>query len=239
MKKLVRIKKLKEYFDNGIIPRIKNHEVHPSLDTGSRENYLYFTLPVSINFQRNSPAMWKAAFATYQDPQTNYLFFPEEVFKKKRRDVQKSLIKHNLALQRNRHVDIWFAICKTLTISYNADPREVIKKGENTVSKILTIIQKSEKQNFPYLGGPKLSNYWLFILNHYTNIKLNDCENISIIPDTHVRQASDMLGVAKRNDKPDKIAYNWKKLLLDTGISPVDMHPVLWHWSRNKFQPPV
>ncbi|HEY1041588.1 MAG TPA: hypothetical protein VGE63_02590 [Candidatus Paceibacterota bacterium] len=61
---LTRIFKLHKVFHDGQIPTIANHEVHPDVPIDSRENYLYFTLPPSLNFQRQSPAMWKSAYAT-------------------------------------------------------------------------------------------------------------------------------------------------------------------------------
>ena len=76
---LSRVRRLLELFEAGQIPTLAQHEVHPGVPTGSRENYLYFTLPVCINFQRNSPAMWAAALKTWEDPTTRYVFFPEKL----------------------------------------------------------------------------------------------------------------------------------------------------------------
>lgn len=74
-KKVNKIKKLFTLFHEGKIPTLLQHEVRPNLALGSRENYLYFTLPPCINFQRHSPTMWKSALATWNDPKTRYLFF--------------------------------------------------------------------------------------------------------------------------------------------------------------------
>src|SRR6185369_17139474 len=124
-KTLERVKKLKEYFDDGKIPRLHQHEVNPGLPKGDRLNYLYFTLPVSINFQRNSPAMWQSALKTFQDPETNYLFYPEKVVETGYSKVQSDLIKYKLGLQKNKHTDIWFAISKVFHEDYNDDPRNL------------------------------------------------------------------------------------------------------------------
>ena len=59
------------------------------------------------------------------------------------------------------------------------------------------MIQKEKKPLFPYLGGPKLSNYWLFILHDFTDVKFKNVEEISIIPDTHVIKSSIHLGVVE------------------------------------------
>jgi len=109
-RKLARIKKLYALFQAGKIPVLAKHEVHPDLSKGSRENYLYFTLPPCLNFQRHSPALWAAALKTWQDPDTRHLFFPEETAERSRSQIQEALLKHKLALQPNKHTDIWKVI---------------------------------------------------------------------------------------------------------------------------------
>ena len=79
-KKLDKIYKLLDLWEKGVIPQEHKHEVHPDLPKESRERYLYFTLPPSLNFQRQSPSMWKSALETWNDPETNYLFFPEKLY---------------------------------------------------------------------------------------------------------------------------------------------------------------
>ena len=53
----------------------------------------------------------------------------------------------------------------------------------------------AHKKDFPYLGGIKICNYWLHVLEAYTDCRFSDRENISIAPDTHVLQSSVRLGV--------------------------------------------
>lgn len=236
---LIRVKKLLTYFRAGKIPTLAQHEVHPDLALGSRENYLYFTLPVCINFQRSSPAMWQSAYDTYKDLETHDVFFPEWVVETSRSDIQDRLIKHRLALQTNKHTDIWIAICKTLHKFFDDDPREIIAAADNDVLKLLHILQTSHKKQFPYLSGPKLSNYWPFILSEYTDISLRNPHEISIIPDTHVIKSSIHLGLVSAKATSLQIVAVWKELLDGSTITPVEMHPVLWNWSRAGFVPDV
>ncbi len=236
---LKRIEKLFNLFQNGKIPTLSEHEVHPNLDISSRENYLYFTLPPCINFQRHSPAMWKSALATWNDSKTRYLFFPEKVARQTREKVQADLVKHKLALQKNKHTDIWIAISKTLHKSFQNDPRMLLSSAANDVVNILQLIQKERKKDFTHLSGPKMANYWLYILSQYTDIKFKNMSEISIIPDTHVLQCSVKLGVVNEVATSLEAAEIWKSLLKGSNISPVQMHPVLWNWSRNKFLPEV
>lgn len=235
---LSKVKILIEHWKNGDIPRLAHHEVHPKLKLGSRERYLYFTLPPSLNFQRISTSMWKSALATWEDTETNYLFFPEKVVLEDYSKIQKDLNKHKLSLQINKHTDIWISLCKAFNNYWDNDPRNLIKANKFEALNIINYL-KENKKDFPYLNGSKMSNYWLYILDSYTNVKIKDKNNISIIPDTHVQQCSIHLGLTKNEDSPEEVALKWKELLSGTGINPVEMHPILWNWSRNNFKPEI
>jgi len=226
-------------FDKGLIKSEHQHEVHPGLSKAERLNYLYFTLPVSLNYQRNSKALWESALKTFTDPTTNYLFYPELVVVETREKIQADLVKHKLALQRNKHTDIWRTISQTLYDKYASDPRNIIIESEFDVIKIINNVRVIKKKDFPYLSGAKMSNYWLYILHHYTDIKLINLNSISIIPDTHIIQASIYLELVNSKATPDQVAQVWHNLLEDTELIPIDLHPVLWNWSRNNFKPAV
>lgn len=234
-----RIRKLKSSFDTGQIATLKQHEVNPGLEKNSRENYMYFTLPVSINFQRNSPAMWQSALKTFDDPKTNYLFFPELVVQEQREKVMEDLAKHKLGLQRNKHTDIWLKLSQTFNQFYHNDPREFFAKNNYDVKISLNSLQSLHRKEFPYLSGPKLANYWHLILSRYTDAKFKNLHLVSIIPDTHVKQASMVLGLTRGNETPEQIAQIWFEALAGSEILPIEMHSVLWNWSRNKFKPEV
>ena len=238
-KHLNRILKLHKLYHDGEIPTLAQHEVNPKLPKGSRENYLYFTLPPCINFQRHSPAMWASALKMYEDPKTKYLFFPETVVKTKREKVQKDLLKYKLALQPNKHTDIWIAVAKAFNNYFDNDPRELFKATNWDVTEIQKLIQEEKKKEFPYISGPKMANYWLYILSQYTNAKFRNMQEISIIPDTHVLQCSIHLGLTDASMNSLEVAKVWKELLKDQEVTPVEMHPVLWNWSRNNFLPKV
>lgn len=236
---LQKVFSLHSFYKNGMIKTLARHEVNPGFDKSSRENFLYFTLPPCINFQRSSPAMWQAALKTWEDPKTNYLFYPEKVSKTPIRKVQRDLLKHKLGLQKNKHTEIWSKISKTLNEHFRNDPRAVLEAGNFDARKILTLVQKDQKKLFPYLSGPKMANYWLYILSCYTDMKLSNMSYISIIPDTHVIQCSIKLGIVNEKVSPENVAEAWRVLLDGTRLSPIDMHPVLWNWSRNDFLPAV
>ncbi len=237
---LQKLEVLKKHFNNGGIPILHKHEVNPSLNLDSRENYLYFTMTCSLNFQRLSPNTWKSALETWNDKETNFVFFPEQVVKTTEDTLRKALLKHKLALQPNKHIHIWKTISQTFHNDFNNDPRNLFKKSNYDVEKVLNIVQIEMKKSFPYLSGPKLSNYFIFILLSYSDLKLKNTHLISIIPDTHIMQATEALGILKKEDiNPKSVEKAWKELLKNSKYSPIDFHSILWNWSRNKFQPEV
>ncbi|HEU5121409.1 MAG TPA: hypothetical protein VFT59_01065 [Candidatus Saccharimonadales bacterium] len=236
---LEKIKRLLAMYQEGAIPTLHQHEVNPGLSLDSRENYLYFTLPVCINFQRNSPAMWMSALKTYEDEETRYVFFPEELATHSLDKIRADLTKHKLALQPNKHVLIWTTIAKTLHEFYHDDPREVILEAHYDAGELIRLLQMTHRKRFPYLSGPKLSNYWPYILSQYTDVAFANAHEISIIPDTHVIQSSVFLGLVEIGATPAQVERAWYELLKDTDIKPSEVHPVLWNWSRNKFLPSV
>ena len=52
---LIKIKKLKEMYEKGELGgELMPEDENPHLEKSSMENYLYFTLPMALNYQRNS-----------------------------------------------------------------------------------------------------------------------------------------------------------------------------------------
>ncbi len=194
---LNRIRRLYDLFQQGMIPVPSEHEVHPDLPLGSRENYLYFTLACCLNFRRSSVALWRSALDTFNDPDCRYLFMPEAVCERELDVIQHDLIKHRLALQFNRHPKIWVTICFTLANHYDGDPKNVLAEGAFNVPPVIQLLQRDKKHLFPYLSGRKLSNYWLFILSRFTDVRLTNLDQISIIPDSNVIKSTARLGLAR------------------------------------------
>ena len=62
------LKFLVEKYNNGLFggEKMSEHE-NPRLDIGSKGNYLYFTLPMVLNYQRNSYTLWECANNLYRD----------------------------------------------------------------------------------------------------------------------------------------------------------------------------
>jgi len=232
--------KLEQAYKEGELGNtVMPEDAHPSFDKyQTSKKFAYFTLPMSLNYQRNSYKLWEAATKTFLDKKTNYLFDILLVAIKNENSIRDDLLKYKLALQPNKHINTWSRISKGFADSVEDIPG-FFKKYNYDVLKIKDVIQKEHKKEFPYLSGPKIFNYWIYIMERYCDVPLVNRDFIEIAPDTHVIQASIRLGVIKDIEKDisrEKISEIWRETLRGTGISPIDMHSPLWFWSRSKFE---
>lgn len=108
--------------------------------------------------------------------------------------LRKHLVEYKVALQPNKQPLIWKKLCKTVEYKLDRDIRNLFIWNDFSVKKTKEYIQ-ANKKDFPYLGGNKICNYWLYVLEQYTDINFIDRENITVAPDTHVIQASQKLGI--------------------------------------------
>jgi hypothetical protein len=212
------------------------HEVFPEVSASSVERRLYFTLAPSLNYQRKSEGLWQAALATYNDPATRFVFFPENI-DRGLEAFRAALTRYRLAIQPARQSDIWFRICSTL-LDFGGDPQVLFESCDYDINEIRLLVQ-GRKQDFPYLNGPKLLNYWLYMMSTFTDVPLRNRDAISIVPDVHVRRATAVLGVVSEEESrsAEAVADAWYNVLHSTGYSPVDLHAPLWRWSRQGFTP--
>lgn len=213
---------------------------NPHLEKSSLENYLYFTLPMALNYQRNSYTLWESANKTYNDEETRFVFDPKECLSRSFEDVQYALTKYKVALQKQKQTEIWLTLCNTFVELFDGDIRILFEKFDNDVDRIRDYIQKDNKKKFPYLSGTKICNYWLYVIWQYTGIEYKNIENLTVAPDTHVIKSTHRLGLINdlelESSKVQSIVIErWNELFKGTKYKPIDIHTALWLWSRNGF----
>lgn len=198
----------------------------------------YFTLPMALNYQRNSYSLWESALKTYEDKETRQVFDVSKVIQLDAELLKKYLTKYKLALQPNKQTATWKTISKTVHDNFGSF-QKLIETNNRDYLMLRETVQGRLKKGFPYLSGPKIFNYWSFILRTYGKVELKNAEYIEIAPDTHITQCSVLLGVITKEESErlskDKISEKWRAALSGSGINPIDMHPPLWFWSRNGF----
>ncbi|MDD5731955.1 MAG: hypothetical protein PHU42_03635 [Patescibacteria group bacterium] len=199
---------------------------------------VYFTLPMALNYQRDSYKLWQSALKTFNDPETKSVFDIEKVSKMSSEELREKLLKYKLALQPNKHINTWQTISKTVYDNWGSFSN-LIDSLDNDFLKIKDAFQREHKKGFPYISGTKIFNYWSFILKTYGKIDLKNAQYIDIAPDTHITKCSAILGVITEQEAEkltkEQISERWRELLNGSSINPIDMHPPLWFWSRNGF----
>lgn len=239
---LEKVEKLIKMYNQGELGgEIMPEDANPHLKKESLENYLYFTLPMALNYQRNSYTLWESALKTFNDEETRFVFDPKFCLEKTFEEVQCALTKYKIALQKQKQTEIWLSLCNTFIELYNGDIRDLFNSLDNDVDKIRNFIQKENKKKFPYLSGTKICNYWLYVIYQYTDKKYKNIEKLTVAPDTHVVKATHRLGLItddelSKSDVQLIVIDRWNELFKSTKYKPIDIHTALWLWSRNGFK---
>lgn len=84
---------------------------NPALNRSTKENYLYFTLPMALNYQRNSYMLWEGANKAYKDIDTADIFDTKAVVTMDEQQLREKLLKYKVALQPNKQPIIWITLC--------------------------------------------------------------------------------------------------------------------------------
>ena len=236
------VNKLMAMYKNGEIGGEEMPEdANPKFQKDSLENYLYFTLPMALNYQRNSYTLWESALKTYKDEETKFVFSPKVCLEKSFEEVQYSLTKYKVALQKQKQTEIWLALCNTFVEMFDGDIRKLFDKLDNDVNRIRDFIQKENKKKFPYLSGTKICNYWLYVIYQYTDRRYKNIECLTVAPDTHVCKATHRLGLITDEELNSSnvqqiVIERWQEVLKNTKYKQIDIHTPLWLWSRNGFK---
>lgn len=239
---LQNIEKLVVMHKKGLLGgEIMPEDCNPHFNRDSIENYNFFTLPMALNYQRNSYKLWESATKTWEDVETRFVFDTKIVSQTDFKDVQEALVKYKIALQPNKQTEIWIKLCNTITELFDNNIKNLFKINDYDVNKIRNYIQKENKSKFPYLSGNKICNYWLYVLYQYTDIDFKNIDQLTVAPDTHVMKASYKLGIITEKELNSSNAQlivinRWNEILKESKYNPIDIHTPMWLWSRNGFR---
>lgn len=210
------------------------------IDLYSPDNYHFLTLPMALNYQRNSYKLWESAAKAYMDKESNAIFLPKVAASMPIDELRGLLLRHKVALQPNKHVDTWRRISASIVELFKGDIRNLFIQADFDIIRIKELIQVVNKKGFPYLSGHKIFNYWLHVMEVYTPTKFKNRHEISVAPDTHIIQGTLRLGLV--DGELEELAQNrtivadaWREILSSTDIAPIDIHTPLWLWSRRGF----
>ncbi|WYP25983.1 hypothetical protein NSQ54_16900 [Alkalihalobacillus sp. FSL W8-0930] len=241
---LQKVKDLLQMHAHGLLGR----EIMPEdilIDSVQPKDLLnVLTLSMALNYQRNSYKLWESVVHAYNYVKTNWIFDPSIVVTKELGEIRDALLTHRVGLQPNRHPDIWKRVASGITnSSERGDVYGLIQSANADISILKEMMQVHRKSEFPYLSGPKIFNYWLYVIESYTDIVWTSRHLITIAPDTHILKASVKLGLCSkevlngREIDRNTVSSAWENVLSGSGLAPIDVHTPLWLWSRAGFPP--
>jgi hypothetical protein len=192
---------------------------------------------MSVNYRRLSESVWRAALGAVSSVDTSWVFQPETVCARGDDDLRAVLTETGLALQPIRHTLTWATICRTVAGTWGSFTG-LLADADHDVRELSRLVQHEHKRGFPYLSGPKLFNYWCYLLQLRGGVTLRHADAIDIAVDSHVYKASVRLHLVDESEKAStiEVAQRWRGVLNGCDVHPTDLNLPLWAWSRSGFR---
>ena len=159
-----------------------------NLEEGSREHALFLTYVISIDYMTDAEKLWKKSRGAYElFPER---FTPEKILKISPRTVE-TFVRRLGARFYSNAAKTWIKISKLLVNKYGGDPRNITKEP-------LEIVDiKKRLQEFPYLRGNKLSNFYLRAMGEKELFKVKNLNELDIPVDKQVARFTMYTGVLR------------------------------------------
>jgi hypothetical protein len=211
------------------------------VETGSSAHALFLTLTVAIDYMRDADQLWTASRATYEDPNTRYLFDPHQVTLTPNKTVERDLSIHGLTRKPIRDADIWITLCRTFQDRYQGKVESLMAENGWKAPAIAKYVSRQEQSAyFPNLRGPKISLLWVRMMNdNWKGHRLVNLDQVELPVDVHTAAATVMGGYVNGNYKGDfpmlreAVQAVWRKACQGTELYPLQLDEPLWHLSRN------
>lgn len=219
---------------------------------GSLEHLLFITLTVSIDYQRDAPALWESSRKTFEDAETRYLFHPRSLYEAPVGKTVEDMQEYKLSRKPRRDASIWRTVGVTFYKKWGGDPRNFLQDCNWDSLLILRHLREDTHldkrrpvSDYPNLRGPKLGPLWLRMLRDNVGVtQLCNLERVSIPVDRHVARATLSTGVVRgsievRLGEPfkDIIRKAWFESVKglrakNRPMIALDVDEPLWHLSK-------
>jgi len=218
---------------------------------GSLEHFLFITLSVSIDYQRDADALWASSRQTYEDPETRYLFNPQLMHETPFSKIVRDMKKYKLSKKPQQDANTWHTIGVTFYEKWQGDPRNFLASCNWDAPLILARLKVDSRlrngkrvPDFPFLRGDKIGPLWVRMLRDNAGLtQIRNLDKVHIPVDIHVVRATLALGVVHGQYKGrlesifGTIRQAWFEsvdgLTVDgRPMIALDVDEPLWHLSR-------
>ena len=215
---------------------IFNHTIMPEdilpegMTKGSLEHLIFITLTVALDYQRDSDTLWENSRATYNDPETQYLFSFSSVLTQTQDKIMQDMKKHHLSQRYTNDADAWIKLSNSFSQYWNGNPLDFIEDchwNGKTILERLKLDKHQGSRDFPYLSGDKIGPLWVRMIRDNVGIeKINNLNKIPIPVDIHIARATFTLGVihgtfnGPLSDSFPEIREAWRKGVM--GLNSID-----------------
>ena len=175
----------KGFFENYSMPE---YILPRNMQEGSKEQALFLTYVISIDYMTDAVKLWRKSRGAYEFYPEK--FTPEEILKVSPRTVE-TFVKRLGARFYSNAAKTWIKISKILIDHYEGDPRKITEQPME-ISEI-----KKALQDFPYLRGNKLSNFYIRVMGETGLFKVKDLNTLDIPVDKQVARFTMYTGVLK------------------------------------------
>ena len=201
-----------------------------NLVKGSREHALYLTYVVSIDYMTDAEKLWKNSRGAYElHPER---FKPENIVKMGERNLR-AFVRRLGARFSTTGVRTWKKISKILLDKYEGDPRNITRQS-STIKEI-----KKRLNEFPYLRGNKLSNFYIRAMGENELFKISNFGELDVPVDIQVARFTIYTGVLKLlsdrfegcvHEKPLRglIEEAWRTAAKKVGTYPWKLDEPMW-----------
>lgn len=201
-----------------------------NLKEGTKEHALFLTYVISIDYMIDAEKLWKRSRGAYElYPER---FTPETILEISPRTVE-NIVKGLGARFYSNAAKTWIKISRMLVDKYGGDPRKI-------TSQPLTIEEVKEKiDEFPYLRGPKLNNFYIRVMGETGLFKLKNLDELDIPVDKQVARFTMYTGVLRLlneqftgcvHEEPIRslIEEGWRNAAIKLDIPPWKLDEPIW-----------
>lgn len=201
-----------------------------NLAEGTKEHALFLTYVISIDYMTDAVKLWKRSRGAYElYPER---FTPEEILKVSPRTVE-TIVKSLGARFYSNAAKTWIKISRLLLDKYGGDPRNITREP-------LEIKElKRRLQDFPYLRGNKLSNFYIRVMGETGLFKVKNLDELDIPVDKQVARftmytgvlellSEQFVGCAQENPLRDLIEEAWRTAAKKLAAPPWKLDEPIW-----------